>query len=539
VDPEERYRIETELGSGGMGVVYRAVDTLLGRPVALKRLHRHLMREQGLVARFQAEARAAARLDHPNVVAVHDVGELDGELYFTMQYVEGESLRAVIDRQGPLPLDQLLWLGGQLASALDYVHRHGVIHRDIKPENILLDASGNARITDFGIARAANHTRLTVAGTMMGTPEYMSPEQVKGAEVDHRTDIYSLGVLLFEMGTGQVPFAGDTPFAVGMQHCEQAPPDPALLQPAYPPWLSTVVQRCLAKLPDQRFATAGEVASALHAQQPVMVPPPQRVTPPPTAATVIEPVAGTPPPAAQASPTPPPVAQASPTPPPVPQSTPTPAPGPSRAPWMVVGVLIGVLVLLVILAGGFVVLLVLERSEPEVVAGGEREEKEEKKKKEKEKEEEVEEEVARSVAAVEAAEGEAPAYGAAAEREARDRVRERYDDWVRAWESRDIDRYMAFYSTDVRIKRAGRSPYEYHDLRTRMGSHWKKLTYIRIDDGEPTLTVSGSWVYVEVWHDYDSDTWWDRGTKHMAWQDEGGEWRIVEESFDKEAGGRK
>jgi eukaryotic-like serine/threonine-protein kinase len=534
VDTTERYRIEEELGAGGMGVVYRAVDTTLGRPVAVKKLHPHLTKNKDLVARFKAEARAAARLEHPNIVAVHDVGEHDGDLFFTMQYVEGESLRSVLDRVRVLPIDQLLWVGQQLASALDYVHRMGVVHRDIKPENVLLDTSGNVRVTDFGIARAADGTRLTATGTMMGTPEYMSPEQIRGVDVDHRTDIYSLGVLLFEMGAGQVPFSAETPIAVAMLHCEQPPPDPSSLQPTFPPWLSTVTLRCLSKSAEQRFTTAGEVTEALRSQQPVQVPTPVP-QPVPKGETVYAPVSGTPPPAtpppaaappAAAPPAAAPPAAAPPiaTPPPIaptplPQ-TPTPAPASSRSGFPVLPVAIGGGLFALVLVALVAVLAVVKLMGPDSPVLAQRDRGS-----------------AGQVADAEAVDAAPVETGEEAVAHAE--VRARYDDWVRAWESRDVERYMAFYSSEVEIKRANKPSYDHDTLRSRMSKNFDKQGYIRIDDGEPTMSLSGDELSVVVWHDYDSSTWWDNGTKRMTWRRSGSDWKIVEESFEQADGGSK
>jgi hypothetical protein len=436
----------------------------------------------------------------------------------------------VLDRVGVLPIDQLLWVGQQLASALDYVHTKGVIHRDIKPENVLLDTSGNVRVTDFGIARAADGTRLTATGTMMGTPEYMSPEQIRGTDVDNRTDIYSLGVLLFEMGAGQVPFSAETPIAVAMLHCERPPPDPAQLQPTFPPWLSTVTLRCLSKSAEQRFTTAGEVSEALRGQQPVEVPTPLP-QPAPKGQTVFAPVSGTPPPATPppASPAPaaaPPIA----TPPPIaaPPQAPTPpprepaaAPTPTRAGFPVLPVAIGgglfALVLFALVA--ILVVVKLAGSNTTMLAswGGD------------------------GASEAAEAEGPPPIQAAAAGEDAAvfADVEARYDEWVLAWESRDVDRYMAFYSPEVEIKRANKPSHGYNALRSRMSKNFDKQGYIRIDDGDPVMTLSGDEVSVEVWHDYDSSTWWDNGTKRMTWKLSGSDWMIVEESFEQADGGSK
>ena len=209
-----RYRIERELGRGGMATVYLAHDLQHDRPVALKVLHPELAATLG-PDRFQREIKLAARLQHPHILTVHDSGEAAGRLWFTMPCVEGESLRNRLAREGQVPVEDALQIAREMADALDYAHRHGVVHRDIKPENILL-AEGHALLADFGISRPLGTAgeRLTETGIVVGTPAYMSPEQATGEAVDGRTDIYSLGVVLFEMLAGEPPFTGPTPQAI-------------------------------------------------------------------------------------------------------------------------------------------------------------------------------------------------------------------------------------------------------------------------------------------------------------------------------------
>ena len=258
-----RYRVDRLLGAGGMGIVYRAVHVDLGRPVAIKILKPDLALEPGLLERFKAEARAAASLNHPNLAVVHDVGEADGFHYFVMDLVEGEDLAALIDRQGRLSVEQALALAEQIARALDHAHGRGVVHRDVKPQNTLLAQDGTVKVTDFGIARALEGSRMTATGTLVGTPEYLAPEQALGQPTDARADVYALGIVLFEMLTGHVPFSAETPVAVALHQINTPPPSPSTLVPGIPPEVETLVMRALAKRPDERFPSAGVLAEAL------------------------------------------------------------------------------------------------------------------------------------------------------------------------------------------------------------------------------------------------------------------------------------
>lgn len=279
------YRIERELGRGGMAVVYLAYHERLERAVALKILHQNLQGDAGFVARFLYEARAAARLDHPNIVALHDAGQIDGIDYIAIEYVEGESLAEIMQRvRGPLPLDFTLSVIGQVAAALDYAHSRGVVHRDIKPSNILVRHTGHALLADFGIARAASIASLTHTGSVMGTPEYMSPEQAEGKSVDGRSDLYSLAIVAYRMLTGSVPFRGESPQATLYAHVHHPLPDPGAANPELTPAISAILRTATAKKPEQRFPTAGAFAQALRtpaaAAPPPAAPPPPRPDPP-------------------------------------------------------------------------------------------------------------------------------------------------------------------------------------------------------------------------------------------------------------------
>jgi serine/threonine-protein kinase len=263
-----RYTIERELGAGGMATVYLARDPKHDRQVALKVMRPELSAVLG-VDRFVREIRIAAKLNHPRVLALHDSGEADGFLYFVMPYVEGESLRAKIDREKQLSIDEAVTLTRQVASALDYAHQQGVIHRDIKPENILLHR-GEAVVADFGIAlavTAAGGERLTETGLALGTPQYMSPEQAMGdRELDGRSDIYSLGAVLYEMVTGEPPQGGATVQAVIAKLLIERPTPPRVVRDNVPEAIDRAIMKALAKVPADRFDSALEFAAALTAK---------------------------------------------------------------------------------------------------------------------------------------------------------------------------------------------------------------------------------------------------------------------------------
>jgi eukaryotic-like serine/threonine-protein kinase len=267
----DRYVIERELGRGGMATVYLARDMRHDRPVALKVLRPELTVALG-ADRFLREIRIAARCHHPNILAMFDSGEAGGLLYYVMPYVEGESLRSRLIREGPLPVETAVQIAGQVAEALDHAHGLGIVHRDIKPENILLD-EGRAVVADFGIARAVRAAsglgseRNTATGLILGTPTYMSPEQATGQlEPDTRSDIYSLGCVLYEMLTGEPPFSGATPQAIALRHAYDTPVPPHVKRPDISPQVERVVNRALRKLPEERFGTAAELAAALPRQ---------------------------------------------------------------------------------------------------------------------------------------------------------------------------------------------------------------------------------------------------------------------------------
>ena len=219
-----KYEIQAEIGKGGMGVVYLGYDPMLDRQVAVKVLAPHLVWEPGFVERFLREARAAARLKHASLVTIYDVGQEGDWYYFVMEYLEGQTVSQIIRQKGALTNEQVLYVLRRLADALDYAHSCGLVHRDVKPANIIVSPAGQVTLTDFGVARAAQETRLTSTGSLLGTPQYMSPEQAQGEVVGHHTDIYSLGVVAYEMLTGRAPFGATTPHAVLHQLIYDPPP---------------------------------------------------------------------------------------------------------------------------------------------------------------------------------------------------------------------------------------------------------------------------------------------------------------------------
>lgn len=257
-----QYHILSEIGRGGMAVVYKAEQTSLNRFVALKVLFPNFTGDSTSVERLHREAQAAARLDHPNIVEIYEVGEYEGLHFIAMKYVDGKPLDAIL-QQGPLPPARALKILAQVASALDYAHRHNVVHRDIKPSNIIVSAGDRITLTDFGLAKGAGSATLTSSGALVGTPAYMSPEQARGDEIDYRADIYALGVVAYEMLAGRPPFTGN-PLSIIMAHASQTPPPLRQFRPDLPPEVEAVVMKALAKEPAERCSTAGEFAAALR-----------------------------------------------------------------------------------------------------------------------------------------------------------------------------------------------------------------------------------------------------------------------------------
>ncbi|HST18276.1 MAG TPA: Stk1 family PASTA domain-containing Ser/Thr kinase [Gaiellaceae bacterium] len=259
---DTRYVIKRKLGSGGMADVYLAEDQELGRRVALKLLDdRHASDEQ-FVERFRREAQSAAGLNHPSIVSIFDRGQAEGTYYIAMEFLDGRTLKELLVRNGPTPIPIAIDYARQILGALSFAHRNGIVHRDIKPHNIIVRPDGRLKVTDFGIARSGA-SQMTEAGSIVGTAQYLSPEQARGAPVDPRSDLYSLGIVLYEMLTGKVPFTGDTPVEIAMKHLSQVPEPPSKLRSDVPHDLDAVVMRALAKDPDQRYGSAEEMDADL------------------------------------------------------------------------------------------------------------------------------------------------------------------------------------------------------------------------------------------------------------------------------------
>ncbi len=289
--PADRYVVDAQIGRGGMATVWRAHDTVLNRTVALKRLRAGLREDAESMARFSREARTVARLSHPGIVRLLDMGEDDDGPYLVMELVDGEDLKTRIGREGPMAPREVARIGAQVASTLAFAHRHGVIHRDIKSQNVLIDRAGNAKLADFGIAQlleVSGESRLTRSGMMVGTSDYLAPEQAEGRPVDGRTDTYSLGIVLWECLTGELPFPGENFVAVAMRQLKDPLPDPRTRAPEIPARLAECVLRAAAKNPDERFASAEEFAAELEecveAEAPSPEGPPAAASAPPQAA---------------------------------------------------------------------------------------------------------------------------------------------------------------------------------------------------------------------------------------------------------------
>jgi len=258
-----RYEVIEELGKGGMGKVYRVLDKKLTEEVVLKLIKPEIGLDKKTIERFSNELKLSRKIVHKNVARMFDLNEEKGEHYITMEYVRGEDLRRLIRKMGVLSPGQAISIARQVCEGLGEAHRLGVIHRDLKPQNVMIDEDGNAKILDFGIARSLAAKGITGAGVMIGTPEYMSPEQVEGKETDQRSDIYSLGVILYEMLTGALPFEGKTPFAIGIKQKSENPEEPKKLNPLIPDDLNQLILKCMEKKKENRYQTAGEVRSEL------------------------------------------------------------------------------------------------------------------------------------------------------------------------------------------------------------------------------------------------------------------------------------
>jgi beta-lactam-binding protein with PASTA domain/predicted Ser/Thr protein kinase len=259
-----RYRIEERIGGGGMSVVFRAADLQLGREVAVKVMRSHLVADEDFVRRFWREAQNAAALSHPNLVQIYDVGRDKDHCYIVMELISGRTLKQLIQEEGPVPLPEAVRIAAQILEALGHAHRQKIIHRDVKPHNVLIARDGTVKVADFGIARATTTDTVTHTGSIMGSAHYFSPEQANGYPADEKSDLYSVGVVLYEMVTGRVPFQGESPITVAIKHIRDAVTPPSALNPEIPVELDAIIIKAMAKEPSERFADASEMRLALE-----------------------------------------------------------------------------------------------------------------------------------------------------------------------------------------------------------------------------------------------------------------------------------
>jgi len=259
-----RYRLDAKSGAGGMSTVYRAYDLTLEREVAVKLMHREIAADSDHLERFRREARRVAQLSHPHIVAVIDAGEDEGRPYIVFEFVAGETLKERIRRMRGLPIAEAVAYAVEIARALGYAHQRQIVHRDVKPQNVLIDLEGSAKVTDFGIARSLDEEGLTADGRVLGTTDYVSPEQAMGRPVTGQSDLYSLGVVLFEMVTGDVPFHGENQVAVAMKHVRETLPDVQTRQPQASATLAAVIDRATAKDLSRRYADDAELIADLE-----------------------------------------------------------------------------------------------------------------------------------------------------------------------------------------------------------------------------------------------------------------------------------
>jgi serine/threonine-protein kinase len=259
----DRYELKNQLGAGGMAEVFLGRDRVLGRTIAVKTLLTQYGGDPHFIERFRLEAQHAAALNHPNIVSVYDTGSDNGTHYIVMEYVEGKTLRDIIREEGPLLPERVAEIGADVCAGLSFAHSHGIVHRDIKPANIMVTSAGAVKVADFGIARAVSGDTVTQTAMVLGTAQYFSPEQAQSAPVDARSDIYSLGVVLYEMLTRQVPFTGSSPVAIAYKHVKEAPVLPSRLNPDVPPALESIVMKAMAKNPDNRYQNAQEMREDL------------------------------------------------------------------------------------------------------------------------------------------------------------------------------------------------------------------------------------------------------------------------------------
>lgn len=258
-----RYEVLERIGAGGMAIVYKAKDLLLNRVVTIKVLREQFVTDEDFIRRFRREAQSAASLSHPNIVSVYDVGKEGDTEYIVMEYVEGRNLKEIIREYAPLSTDQSINLGRQITEAIQNAHEHHIIHRDIKPHNILVTADGHAKVTDFGIARAVSSATVTHTGDIIGSVHYLSPEQAKGLLSNEQSDIYSLGIVLYELITGRVPYDGETPITIALKHLQEQPVLPSTINPRIEEEFEAVIMRAIAKSPEQRYLSAKDLLADL------------------------------------------------------------------------------------------------------------------------------------------------------------------------------------------------------------------------------------------------------------------------------------
>lgn len=260
-----RYQVVEKIGDGGTAFVYKGMDNLLNRHVTVKVLRPEYVSDQDFVRRFRREAQAAASLSHPNIVSIYDVGVEEGIHYIVMEYIHGQSLKELIEELGHLPVRMAVDYACQIAHALGKAHKHGIVHRDVKPHNILIGEDGRVKVTDFGIAQAVTASTVTYNGAILGSVHYFSPEQARGGQTEERSDLYSLGVVLFEMVTGQVPYSGDSPVSVALKHIQEPFPKPREINPDIPQTIERIIRKAVEKDPDNRYHTARDLSEELSA----------------------------------------------------------------------------------------------------------------------------------------------------------------------------------------------------------------------------------------------------------------------------------
>lgn len=259
-----RYEILEKLGGGGMAIVYKGRDTFLNRFVTIKVLRPEFTSDEDFIKRFRREAQAVARLSHPNIVNIHDVGQEDGIHYLVMEYIQGDNLKAIIRKNGQLAPEHAVRFAVQICEALEHAHENHIVHRDVKPHNILVTDDGRAKLTDFGIAMEATSGTITRTDTIMGSVHYLSPEQARGETATAKSDIYAVGILLYEMLTGKQPYSGDSPIAVALKHIQETPQPVDEVNDSVPAELAAVVMRAMEKKPEDRFKSAAELARYLE-----------------------------------------------------------------------------------------------------------------------------------------------------------------------------------------------------------------------------------------------------------------------------------